>query len=147
MELEGSTCLTSDSTTKSVIFFTFFCLIQVGLEGSSISCSRTCLFLSFWCVIWEVWVKTSIGLNSGLTCSFWLISCWCYPRIYMTGKYLSKILTALWYFFFNVFSAASWEVYKALLKLVRQVLSCPLLMSMSEAFLVTFTLNKIYTKL
>ena len=66
----------------------------------------------------------------------------------MTGKYLSKILAALWYFFFfNVFSAASCEVYKALLKLVRQVLSCPLLMSMSEAFLVTFTLNKIYTKL
>ena len=51
------------------------------------------------------------------------------------------------FFFFFVFSAASLEIYKALLKLVRQVPSCPLLMSMSEDFLVTFTLNKIYTKL
>ena len=48
---------------------------------------------------------------------------------------------------FYLFSAASWDVYKALLKLVRWVLFCPLLISMSEAFSVTFTLNKIYTKL
>ena len=39
------------------------------------------------------------------------------------------------------------DVYKALLKLMRWVLFCPLLISMSEAFSVTFTLNKIYTKL
>ena len=38
-------------------------------------------------------------------------------------------------------------MYKALLKLVRWVLSCSLLMSMSEAFSVTFTLDKIYTVL
>ena len=35
----------------------------------------------------------------------------------------------------------------ALLKLVRWVHSYPLLMSVSEAFSVTLTLNKIYTKL
>ena len=45
--------------------------------------------------------------------------------------------------FFYLFS----DVYKALLKLVRWVLFCPLLISMSEAFAVTFTLNKIYTML
>ena len=38
-------------------------------------------------------------------------------------------------------------MYKAPLKLVRRVLSCPLLMFLSEAFSVTFNLNKIYTKL
>ena len=47
---------------------------------------------------------------------------------------------------FCLLSAASWEVYKALLKLVRWILSCALLMSMLEAFPVTSTLNKIYTK-
>ena len=47
---------------------------------------------------------------------------------------------------FYLFSAASWEVYKALLQLMRRVLSCTLLMSMSEAFSVTFTLNKVDTK-
>ena len=35
----------------------------------------------------------------------------------------------------------------SLLKLVRWLHSYPLLMSVSEAFSVTFTLNKIYTKL
>ena len=39
------------------------------------------------------------------------------------------------------------EVSKTPFKLVRWVLSCSLLMSVSEAFSVTFTLNKIYTKL
>ena len=56
---------------------------------------------------------------------------------------------------FYLFPAASWEVYKALLKLVRWVLSCPLLMCtppydvfyMTEDFSVTFTFSKIYTKL
>ena len=66
--------------------------------------------------------------------------------MYVIGEGLGKIFTALWYFF-NLFSAASWEIYKALLKLVKWVLSCPLLMSMSEAFSVISTLNKIYTKL
>ena len=41
---------------------------------------------------------------------------------------------------FYLFPAASWEVYKALLKWVMSV------MSTSEAFPVTLTLNKIYTK-
>ena len=50
-------------------------------------------------------------------------------------------------FFFNLFSVASWEEYKAPLKLVGWVLSCPLLMSMSEAFSVTCTVSNIYTKL
>ena len=49
--------------------------------------------------------------------------------------------------FFYLFSAASWEVYKAFPKLVSWVLSYPLLMSMAEAFSVTFTLSKIYTML
>ena len=38
------------------------------------------------------------------------------------------------------------EVHSTPFKLVKWVLSCSLLMSMSEAFSVTFTLNKIYTK-
>ena len=38
-------------------------------------------------------------------------------------------------------------MYNALLKVVRWVLSCSLLTSMSEAFSVTFTLDKIYTML
>ena len=49
-------------------------------------------------------------------------------RMYDMGKGLGKILTALRYFF-NLFSAATWEVYKAPLKLVRRVLSCPFLVS------------------
>ena len=68
-----------------------------------------------------------------------------YPRMYIMWKGLKKILQP-WGIFY-LFSAASWEVYKAPFKLVKQVLSCLLLMSVSEAFSVTFTLNKIYTKL
>ena len=68
----------------------------------------------------------------------------------ISGRYFGKrsggILTALRYSFY-LFSAASWKVYKVLLKLVRWLLSCPLLMSVSEAFSVTFTLNEIYTRL
>ena len=62
------------------------------------------------------------------------------------GKGSGGTLRTLRYSFY-LFSAACWGVYKAPLKLVRQLLSYPLLMSISEAFSVTFTLNKIYTKL
>ena len=62
------------------------------------------------------------------------------------GKGFDGLLTTLRYSFY-LFSTSSWEVYEAWLKLVRWVLSSPLLMSMSEAFSVSFTLNKIYTKL
>ena len=61
------------------------------------------------------------------------------------GKGSGGTLTTLRYPFY-LFSAASWEVYKVPLKLLRWVVSCPLLMSMSQAFSVTFTLKKIYTK-
>ena len=89
--------------------------------------------------------KSFIALSSRLTCSFWLISCWCHPRRYVRGKGLEKFSQS-WGIFY-LFSAASWEVYKVLLKLLRWVLSCSLLMSMSEGFSVTFTLDKIYTML
>ena len=89
--------------------------------------------------------KNFHSCSSGLTCSFWLISCWCHPRRYVTGKGLEKFSKS-WGIFYLV-SAASWEVYNALLKVVRWVLSCSLLTSMSEAFSVTFTLDTIYTML
>ena len=57
------------------------------------------------------------------------------------GKGSGGILTTLRYSFY-LFSAASWKVYSAPLKPVRQVLSCFLLMSVSDMFSVTFTLNK-----
>ena len=62
------------------------------------------------------------------------------------GKGSCGTLRTLRYYFY-LFSAASLKVYKALLKLVRWVCSCPLLISLSEDFSVIFTLNKIYTKL
>ena len=47
----------------------------IHLKGSSISCSRTCLFFEFWMnVMGKGLGKTSTVLSSGLTCSFWLIS-------------------------------------------------------------------------
>ena len=49
--------------------------------------------------------------------------------------------------FFNLFSAAGWEVYKAPLKLVRRVLSCPLPVPLAGHFLYPFYFNKFYTKL
>ena len=58
--------------------------------------------------------KTSTALSSGLTCSFWLISCWCHPRIYVTRKSLGKIFTALRYSF--LFLRASRKIYNTLLK-------------------------------
>ena len=56
------------------------------------------------------------------------------------GKGSDRTPTTLRYSFY-LFSAASWKVYNAPLKLVRRVLSCPLLMSMSEAFSVTLNKN------
>ena len=44
--------------------------------------------------------KSSTALSFGLTCSFWLISFWCHPRMYVTGNGLEEIFTALRYFFF-----------------------------------------------
>ena len=55
------------------------------------------------------------------------------------GKGSDGTLTTLRYSFY-LFSASSRKVYNAPLKLVRGLLSCPLLMSMSEAF--SITLNK-----
>ena len=57
------------------------------------------------------------------------------------GKGSSVTLTTLIYSFY-LFSAASRRVYTALPKLAMWILSCSLLMSISEAFSVTFTLNK-----
>ena len=57
------------------------------------------------------------------------------------GKGSRGTLTNLRYSFY-IFSAANWEVYNDSIKLVRWVHSYSLLMSMSEVFSVTFTLNK-----
>ena len=46
-----------------------------------------------------------------------------------------------------LFSAAGWEVYKAPLKLVRRVLSCPLPVPLAGHFLYPFYFNKFCTKL
>ena len=96
-------------------FFTFFCVIHGGLLGSCIPCSGTWLsdFLSY--VMGEGLRKISTTLNSGLTCSFWLISCWCHPRMYVMGKGLGKIFTALRYFFFYSLQLTE-KVYNSLLK-------------------------------
>ena len=65
----------------------------------------------------------------------WLILCRTYLRMYALGKDLLELLQPWgWY----LFSAASWKVYKAPLPLVRQVLCCPLLVSMSKAFFCLF---------
>ena len=55
-------------------------------------------------------------------------------------------LTTLSYSFY-LFSAAGWEVYKSLLKLVRRVLSWPLPVPLAGSFLYPCYFNKIYTKL
>ena len=57
------------------------------------------------------------------------------------GKGYGGILTNLRHSSY-LLSATSWEVYNGSLKLVRWVHSYPLLMSMSEAFPITFTSNK-----
>ena len=86
---------------KLSLVFTFFCLRLVALVGSSISCSRTCIFwVSDACYGRSSLLKTSTTLCSVLNCSLWLISCWCHPRMYTTGKGLSKIFTELRYFLF-----------------------------------------------
>ena len=61
----------------------------------------------------------------------WLIFCGTYPRMYAFGKGLLELITLKYSFY--LFSAASWKVYEAPLKLARQVLCCPLLVS--KAFL------------
>ena len=91
--------------------------------------------------------KISTASSPGLTHSFWLISCWRHPRIYIIGNGLGKISTALGYIF--LFSAASRKVYNALLKLARRVIF--LLPSdvyvRSFFFFYHYHFNKISTKL
>ena len=62
------------------------------------------------------------------------------------GKGSGGTLTTLRYSFYW-FSAASWEVYKTLLQLVRRVLSYPLPVPLAASFLYPHYFNKIYTKL
>ena len=63
------------------------------------------------------------------------------------GKGSGRTLTTLRYSFY-LFSAASWEVYKVLLKLVRRVLFLPPSDVYVRSFLCSITLNKIlHTKL
>ena len=87
--------------------------------------------------------KTSTALSSGLTHSFWLISCWCHPRMYVMGKGLGKIFTTLRYFF--LFSAASRKVYKDLLKLTRWVIFLPSFDVYVRSFFCYYHFNKIST--
>ena len=54
------------------------------------------------------------------TCSPWLILCQSYLRMYVLGKGLMELLQG-WDILFFLFSAASWEVYKVPLKLMRQI--------------------------
>ena len=101
-------------------------------------------FLSFGCVLCEkVWVKTSTALRSELTCFFWIILCWCHPRMHVMGKGLSKIFTTLKYFF--LFSAASRKVYKDLLKLTRWVIFLPPSDVYVRSFICHYHFNKIST--
>ena len=81
------------------------------------------------------------------THSPWLILCQNYLRMYALGKGLVELLTTLRYSFY-LFSAASWEVYKVLPKLVRGVLFLPASDVYVRSFLCPVTLNKIlHTKL
>ena len=83
-----------------------------------------------------------MALSSVLTHFFWLISCRCHPRMYVTGKGLGKIFTALRHPL-NLFSAASRKVYNALLKLANQVLFLPHSDIHVRSFSYHFHFNKI----
>ena len=87
--------------TLFFFFFTFFYSRHVGLSiaGSSISCSRTC-FSGLRMYAMGGLGKTTTALSFRVTHSFWLISFWCHPRMYVTGKGLEEIFTTLRYFFF-----------------------------------------------
>ena len=58
------------------------------------------------------------------TYSPWLILYQSYLRMYVLGKGLIDLLQR-WGILFNLFSAASWEVYKVPLKLMRWILFLP----------------------
>ena len=85
-----------------------------------------------------------MALSSGLTHFFWLISCRCHPRMYVTGKGLGKIFTALRHPL-NLFSAASRKVYNALLKLANQLLFLPPYDVYVRSFFCHYHFNKIPT--
>ena len=81
------------------------------------------------------------------TPSPWLILYQSYLGMYALGKGLMELLQP-WGIILFIYSQQLAEKYRRPpLKLVRWVLSRPLLMSKSEASSVTSTLNKIYTKL
>ena len=87
----------------------------------------------------------SWGYGKSKNHSPWLILCQIYLRMYALGQCLVEF-TILRYPFY-LFLAASWEVCKASLKSVRQVLSCPLPVPLVGSFLYPRYFNKIYTKL
>ena len=98
-------------------------------------------FLSSECVSWEkVWVHS---LELWVNPSFWLVLCWCHPRMYVMGKGQGKIFTALRYFF--LFSAADRKVYNFLLKTSKaDHLSTPIWWLCKKLFFYHFHFNKIY---
>ena len=107
-------------------------------------------FFFFFFLLWMYVMGDGLGitstvLSSGLICSFWLVSCWCQPRMFVMGKGLGNIFTALRQIF--LFSKASRKVYKVSLKLAKLVLSCSLPVPLSGSFLYSCYFNKVYTKL
>ena len=62
-----------------------------------------------WLVLGQCYIRMHVigegpgkttALSSGLTRSFWLISCWCHPRIYVMGKGLDTVFTNLRHSFY-----------------------------------------------
>ena len=97
-------------------------------------------------VIGEGLGKTSTTLSSGLTCSFWLISCWCQPRMYVMGKGLHTIFTVLRYYFFFFYSQQLAEKYIfPCLKSAKWVIFLPASDVYVRSFFLSLLLNNIST--
>ena len=87
--------------------------------------------------------RTSTALSSGIICSFWLILCWCHPRMYVMGKGLGKIFTALNIFFYSQQLAEKYIM--PYLKLARLVIILSLSGVYVRSFFYHYHFNKIST--
>ena len=112
------------------------------------NCNKSCLGTCFPRLVPRITQQQYMSLpeTEPGTLSPWLILYQSYLGMYALGKGLMELLQP-WGILF-IYSQQLAEKYRRPpLKLVRWVLSRPLLMSKSEASSVTSTLNKIYTKL
>ena len=137
------TSRTNDYTTQCLTHKNAFLRLYVN----DYNCNKSCLGTCFSRLIPRLH-SNSIShpeMLSG-TCYLWLILCQLSQDVCL-GKGSGGTLTMLRYSFY-LFSAASWEVYKVPLKLVRWVLFLPTSDVYVRSFLCSVTLNKIlHTKL